>query len=217
MPVAVVVNSDVGVGPAICERLRATGHEVRTIHAGESSRVSIGAAVAERCAGGVDVLVNNLAPIESGGVLEDGSKFWASLDSGLNGTFSACREAARIAVERGASLSIVNLVSATAAVGVTGRGAEGCVSAGIVAASKALAAEWGPVGVRVNVVMVGPTEAWLPPDGSAGDIPGVIPLGRLVTDTDVAVAVAAIAEPEAITGEVLTVDAGWLAHGWRRE
>jgi NAD(P)-dependent dehydrogenase (short-subunit alcohol dehydrogenase family) len=96
---------------------------------------------------------------------------------------------------------------------------EACVSAGLVAASKALAAEWGPADVRVNVVMVGPTENWQPDGRPLDDIPGVLPLGRLVDDDDVAAAVAGLSAPDlaAVTGHVFAVDAGWLAHGWRRE
>ena len=70
--------------------------------------------------------------------------FAAQLDAGLNAVFSACREAAAVATERGAPLTIVNVVSALGIVGLEARAAEACASFGLLAATKALAAEWGP-------------------------------------------------------------------------
>lgn len=215
---AVVLRGDVGAGPAICRRLSRDGFGVRQIAGTEFVRGTAADVVSEACAAGVALLVNNICEFEAASVTS-GKGFAVALDEGLNSTFSACREAARVAVERGSSLLIVNVVSATADVGLAGRASEACVSAGLVAASKALAAEWGPSGIRVNVVMVGPTETWQALGGTPDDLPGVLPLGQPVVDDDVAAAVAGLYSPGmgSVTGIVFTVDAGWLAHGWRRE
>jgi len=216
---AVVLRADVGAGPAICRRLEGDGFDVRPIDQTDFGRGTVSHVVTEAFTAGATLLVNNLCEFEPAPVIAGAGGFAAALDDGLNSTFSACREAARISIESGESLLIINVVSATAGVGLAGRAMEACVSAGLVAASKALAAEWGAAGVRVNVVMVGPTETWQPDGGSLDDIPGVLPLGRLVVDDDVAAAVAGLSAPDlgAVTGHVFAVDAGWLAHGWRRE
>ena len=216
---AVVLRADVGAGPVICRRLQGDGFEVRPIAQTDFARGTVSRVVKDAFTPGTTLLVNNLCEFEPAPVIAGAGDFAAALDEGLNSTFSACREAARVAIESGDSLLIINVVSATAGVGLAGRAMEACVSAGLIAASKALAAEWGSAGVRVNVVMVGPTRNWLPEGRSLDDIPGVLPLGRLVVDDDVAAVVAGLSAPDlgAVTGQVFAVDAGWLAHGWRRE
>ncbi|HVR33682.1 MAG TPA: SDR family oxidoreductase [Acidimicrobiia bacterium] len=216
---AVVLRADVGAGPAICRRLERDGFDVRRIAQTDFGRGTVSDVVTDAFTAGATLLVNNLCEFERVPVVAGVRGFAAALDEGLNSTFSACREAARVSIESGSSLHILNVVSATAGVGLPGRAMEACVSAGLVAASKALAAEWGAAGVRVNVVMVGPTESWQPAGGSLDGVPGVLPLGRLVDDDDVAAAVASLSAPDlgAVTGHVFAVDAGWLAHGWRRE
>jgi NAD(P)-dependent dehydrogenase (short-subunit alcohol dehydrogenase family) len=192
---------------------------VRSIAQTDFGRGTVSRVVKDAFSGGATLLVNNLCEFDPAPVIGGAGGFAAALDDGLNSTFSACREAARVSIEGGDPLLIINVVSATAGVGLAGRAMEACVSAGLVAASKALAAEWGPAGVRVNVVMVGPTENWQPAGRLLDDIPGVVPLGRLVVDDDVAAAVAGLSAPDlgAVTGHVFAVDAGWLAHGWRRD
>ena len=216
---AVVLRADVGAGPAMCRRLERDGFGVRRIARTEFERGTVAHIVTDAFTAGTTLLVNNLCEFEQAPVVAGVSGFAAALDDGLNSTFSACREAARVSIETGNSLLILNVVSATAGVGLSGRAMEACVSAGLVAASKALAAEWGAQGVRVNVVMVGPTASWQPAGGSLDGVPGVLPLGRLVDDDDVAAAVASLSAPDlrAVTGHVFAVDAGWLAHGWRRD
>ncbi len=173
----------------------------------------------------LDLLVNNAPAFPVTPAMElSVSEFSAALDGSLHGAFSASREAVRSAQAADRRLTIVNVVSVSAVIGVTGRIVEASVSAAVLAMTHALAAEWGPVGVRVAAVMVGPTDAWTVDGGASSDrdpmagIDGVFPLGRTVTDEDVATAVANLASPEsaAQTGQAVVVDAGWLADGWRR-
>lgn len=219
MPVAVILRSDLGAGPAIANVLEEQEYAVRTITHSEVERRTIADLVARTCSDGVDLLVNNIPQFETTPIVDGIEAFRRALDEGLHSTFSTCREAARVAVDRHAELVVINIASVTAMAGLAGRSAEACVSAGVIAATKALAAEWGAAGVRVNVVMVGPTPEWLSGSGHLSDVPGVVPLGRTVSHDDVALAVAALASSDfaAVTGQVLTVDAGWLAHGWRRD
>jgi NAD(P)-dependent dehydrogenase (short-subunit alcohol dehydrogenase family) len=219
MSVAVVTHVNVGHGPQIAGGLRRAGYEVVGIESSALGRRQVASTIAEATEKGSAVLVNNLPDLGNGPVLgRNGVDFATAIDLGLNSLFSACREAARNSQRTGTPLVIVNIVSATGMVGLGGRVEDACVSAGVLAATKALAAEWGETDIRVVAVVVGPSNA-----GRWGEhpetTPGVIPLGRVVTGEDVAGAVDFLVSGAArsVTGGAVTVDAGWLAHGWRRE
>jgi 3-oxoacyl-[acyl-carrier protein] reductase len=219
MPAAIVTHADTGAGPAIVARLIGDGFEVTAIASPASgARHEIGGRVAASCqTTDTGLLVNNLPAFPRGPIVDTSvAAFATALDVGLNSAFSACREAAAAAVERGGALSIINVVSALGIVGLEARSAEACNSAGVLAAAKALAAEWGPAGIRVAAVVAGPTRDWA---GTPGDVAGVIPVGRFVTSEEIADAVSFLAGPDAsaITGSALTIDGGWLAYGYRED
>jgi 2-dehydro-3-deoxy-D-gluconate 5-dehydrogenase len=218
MPSAVVLRADAHYGPAVCQRLEAEGYAVHAMPSADVARTTIGAAIASGPR--MEVLVTLPPPLPKGPVVGGSvEQFGAALESGLFGAFSACREAARLAVRDGAALTIVHVASVLAEVGLAGRSADACVSAGLVAMTKALAAEWAPEGIRVVAVLVGPTTDWTEEQGGPVDVPGVLPAGRLVTAEDVAAGVSALIDPslEVVNGHALVVDGGWLAHGWRRD
>jgi NAD(P)-dependent dehydrogenase (short-subunit alcohol dehydrogenase family) len=75
------------------------------------------------------------------------------------------------------------------------------------------AAEWGPLGIRVNAVAPGVTET--PMLGRMAELPGLIegivartPLGRLGVPDDIAGAVLALLAADWVTGQVLVADGG---------
>lgn len=221
MPAAILVHADSGAGPAIADRLIADGYQVHALGAVDAQRSSIGASVAKLADDvAAELLVINAPSFPPSLALETApADFSAALDMGIHTVFSACREAARSAHSAGRPLVIVNVVTVMAMVGLEGRAAEACVSAGVLAATKALAAEWGPMGIRASTVVVGPTDSWPTTTGTLDEIPGVIPLGNTVGADDVAGAVSLVASSDAAasTGQAFIVDGGWLAHGWRRE
>ena len=219
MSVAIVTYADTGFGPAIVSRLTEDGMAVNAIPSPPpGARSELGRSVAAVCrADVVDVLVNNAPPLSAGRVLETPTAaFAARIDTGLNAVFSACREAAAAATKRGTHLTIVNVVSALGIVGLEARAAEACTSAGVLAATKALAAEWGETGIRVTAVITGPTAEWA---RTLDDLSGLMPLGRFVTPEDVSVAVSFLAggDAAAVAGASLIVDGGWLAYGYRED
>ncbi len=95
--------------------------------------------------------------------------------------------------------------------------------AAVIAMTECLAAEWGPVGVRVNAVSPGYTRTpalQAAIDKGERDVSALArnaALGRLVEPVEIARAVAFLAssDAEAITGANLPVDCGWLvAASW---
>jgi len=219
MPAAIVTHAATGAGRAIVSRLTEDGFQVLAIATPSGvARPDLGRLVADAVAAtDVDVLVNLIPPLPTGEVVASPvATFAAALDVGLNSIFSVCREAGAVAVSSGAALTIINVVSALAVVGLSARAAEACNSAGILAASKALAAEWGPLGIRVGTIVTGPTAEW-GIDGA--DMPGRIPLGRFVAPEDVAAAVSYAAGEDAavLAGHAVTIDGGWLAYGYRED
>jgi NAD(P)-dependent dehydrogenase (short-subunit alcohol dehydrogenase family) len=169
--------------------------------------------------GRLDVLVNNAGINHRTPALEVTEAEWDEvLDTNLKAVFFCAQAAARVMLPAGRG-SIVNLASTMSFVALPNR-ATYCASKGAVATlTKQLAMEWAPHGVRVNAVA--PTfvetsmtsEVLQNPAARAGVI-GRIPLGRVVDIDEVARTVLFLASPaaSAITGVVLPVDGGYLAH-----
>ena len=115
----------------------------------------------------------------------------------------------------GPGTSIVNLSSVSAVQGTPNRAAYAASKGGLDAATRSLARELGPLGIRVNAVAPGVVDTDLWARNKA--VPGVIesvnaqtPLGRWAQPDDIAGAVVFLASDAArfITGELLCVDGG---------
>jgi NAD(P)-dependent dehydrogenase (short-subunit alcohol dehydrogenase family) len=104
-----------------------------------------------------------------------------------------------------------------------------CAKAGVEAMTKTLAAEWAPLGIRVNAVSPGPFESqgaaerlWPSAEIEAA-VRAEIPLGRFGAAEEVAELVCLLASPLTpwLTGTVLLADGGWslprpMAEGYDR-
>jgi 3-oxoacyl-[acyl-carrier protein] reductase len=91
------------------------------------------------------------------------------------------------------------------------------LKAGIEAATRSLAAEWGHGRVRVNTVSPGATRtslgSWITGERDRrAPIPGEVPVGRVGEPEDIAAAVLFLSSPQSayITGQTLAVDGGWV-------
>ncbi len=173
--------------------------------------------VAEVCdrLGGIDVLVNNAAVAARAPTEE--------LDAALVDRLYAVNVRAPLLliaalipsmVERGSGV-IISLSSVSAVVGTPRRAAYAATKGAIDAATRSLAIELGPHGIRVNSVAPGvvDTEMWarnkaIP--GVVGQIEALTPLRRWSTPDDVADVVVFLASDAArfVTGETMSVDGG---------
>lgn len=140
------------------------------------------------------------------------------LDVNLTGTFKVTR-AAYPALAAAPDASVVTLGSTNGSIAVTGSVGY-CVSkAAVMHLSRVLALEWAADGIRVN--SVAPT---IVPTAMTGDVRAdptymaaklaSIPLGRPVSETEVAEAVVFLLAPASAmtTGQVLFVDGGATIH-----
>jgi len=170
--------------------------------------------------GKLDVVVNNagLSGVSKNGPL-DIPTFDRLLAVNLRGVFLGLRAGIATMKERGGS--IINISSIGGIVGTPGTHlAYNTSKGGIRALTKAAAAEFGPLGIRVNSIHPG----LMPPMGGvpSGDAARAklaesklprVPLRRFGEVQDVGHAVAFLASDEAayITGAELYVDGGYLA------
>jgi NAD(P)-dependent dehydrogenase (short-subunit alcohol dehydrogenase family) len=113
---------------------------------------------------------------------------------------------------------IVFISSALSNRGNTGTSLYAATKGGLDAAARALAAEWGPSGVRVNTVRPGVTRSDM--TAALVNAPAVqaaylkrIPLGRVGEPADVAEAVLYLSSPASayVTGQLIDVEGGWGA------
>ncbi len=165
--------------------------------------------------GSIDILVNN-AGIAKQQLITDvtDSDYDKIMGINLGGVFKCCREAVPYML-KSHSGSIINISSIW---GISGASCEAVYSAskaGVIGLTKALAKELGPSGIRVNCVAPGVIETDMNSQLSGetlNELKEETPLLRLGKPIDVANAVAFFASEasEFITGQVLSVDGGFI-------
>lgn len=173
--------------------------------------------------GPLDLLVNNAgAAMTVDAVAMTPAEWHAVVDTTLTGTFLCSQQAASHMLPRRHGV-IVNISSVFGHGAMDRRAAYVAAKHGVEGLTRALALEWGPLGIRV--VAVSPSFVLTERLAAAADA-GTLdveparrrsPLGRLASPQDVAAAVVFAASDAAsfVTGTTLAVDGGWLADvGW---
>ncbi|BBZ12053.1 SDR family NAD(P)-dependent oxidoreductase [Mycobacterium branderi] len=137
----------------------------------------------------------------------------------LKGTFLAMRAALPEIVKSGGG-SIINIASTQALVAFPETSGYAATKGGVVALSRVAAAEYGPAGVRVNVICPGLTDTPMlrgfekaAPPGALERVNAITPLGRVAQPEEIANAAVFLASDEAsyISGVVLPVDGAYTA------
>ncbi len=233
---AIVTGASGGIGAAISRALHGAGAQVtltgtrtavldelaRELGAGAHvapSDLSIAGAADElaqaaiAAMGGVDILVNNAGITRDNLMIRMKDEDWqAVLDVNLTATFRLSRAVLRGMVKArwGRIISISSVVGVT---GNPGQANYAASKAGMIAMSKALAAEIAGRGITVNCIAPGfiatAMTTGLGPDQTA-ELENRIPCGRLGAPQDVAASAIFLASEEAgyITGHTLHVNGG---------
>ena len=240
-PVAIITGGTQGIGLACAQALAARGDQVviLDLRNAETAAATLGGgtlgipcdvtdeaqvdtAVAQTMAsfGRIDGLITAAGIVSVAPAMTfDAAEFARVLAVNVTGSFLPARAVARVMNGQG---SIVLIGSVYGMGGAPMRTAY-CASKGAVhIMAQSLAVEWGPLGIRVNVVA--PTGTRTPMvqdliDRGLYDLAGVkgrTPLGRIAEPEEIAAAATFFCSPAAamISGVILPVDGGWTANGF---
>lgn len=227
---AVVVNDVDDVAEKVVAEIEAAGGRAVPVLGSVADAAVTDAMtdVAGDAFGGLDMLVNNAGITRDRMVHRMSDEEWdAVVDVVLRGTFNACRSAARLLrVSSGDgpthNRKVVNIASINGIYGVAGNTNYSAAKAGVIGLSKALAREWAPQRINVNVVapgyiagtrLTGPRDAenrFGIDAGLAERLDRTIPIGRPGAPDDVASTVAFLCSPESdyLTGQVIEAHGG---------
>ena len=217
---AVVTGAARGLGASIADALEKEGSAVHRfdIQTGVDVTDREGLRAAFAKVGALDILVNNAGLLASGPVERTSGGEWDRLVAvNLTGVFN-CVQAALPAMRgrRGASIINIASVSHEKGGGAIGNVWYGATKAGVVAMTRGLGRELGPVGIRVNAIAPAVLETDMVREHLTPELRERLmqrfPLRRFAAASDVAQLAVFLASDAAsfITGETVAVDGGFL-------
>jgi NAD(P)-dependent dehydrogenase (short-subunit alcohol dehydrogenase family) len=213
----VVSGRDEVRGSQVVQEIRSTGGQadfLATDLRDEASARSLAARTRE-LVGQVDVLVNNAGIYPFGPTDQTTEQdFDAVFALNVKAPYFLVAEFAPEMAKRGQG-AIINVTTMVAEYGAAGMALYGSSKAALVLLTKSWAAEYGPLGVRVNAVSPGPTRT----DGTSGmgddldRLAATAPAGRPGTAEEIAEAITFLATDRSsfVHGAVLPVDGGRIA------
>ena len=199
----------------VAEFIRAKGGEVLVVptNVREPEQVDGLFKAAHEKFGRIDYTVNNAGGQFPQHAIDYAPKGWnAVINNNLNGTWLMMQRAAQHWRDHGGPGSIVNIVVVIER-GMPGVAHTVAARAGIIGATRTVAVEWAPLGIRVNCVAPGLTATEglevYPPEAQK-EFPLANPLKRPGTPMEIAEGVIYLSASSGsfVTGEVLTVDGG---------
>jgi NAD(P)-dependent dehydrogenase (short-subunit alcohol dehydrogenase family) len=206
----VITGRDARRGQDVAAEIAAAGGTARFVRADLRSHDDV-QRLAET-AGPVDILVNDAGYWELGPTHETTEAGFDTMFAvNVKGPFFLTAAYAPLMAARGGG-AIVNVSTMVAARGAAGMAAYGASKAALESLTHSWAAEYGPQGVRVNAVALGPTRT--PVTAGLGPmldtLAAAAPLGRPAEPSEIAAAILYLAGDASsfITGAVVPVDGG---------
>ena len=204
----------------VCDAVAAMGGDALPFELDVTDLAAIAGTVERAAAhfGTIDILVNNAGIEEVRPSLDVDESLWDRiLDTNLKGAFFTAQAVAKT-MRAGLGGSIVNLCSLTSSVGVPTAVPYGSSKSGLLGMTRALAAEWAELGIRVNAIAPGYFQTAMT-DGFYADpawqtsMLAKIPMRRFGGMNDLGGAVVFLASDASayITGQCLAIDGGFLA------
>lgn len=217
--IALLARDPAAAGPAVAE-LRAAGIRADVFTADVTRRVEVERAVQEVVGafGSVDVLVNNAGACVHRPALEVTDDEWREvMDVNVTGVWNGCQAFGRQMAAQGRGV-IVNIGSMSGQIvnRPQWQPAYNASKAAVHHLTRSLAAEWAPLGIRVNALAPGYVKTEMAPV----DEPQFrrhwvedAPMRRYSTPAEIAPSVVYLASDASsfMTGSVLVVDGGYTA------
>jgi 3-oxoacyl-[acyl-carrier protein] reductase len=219
---AVVVNyaSSRDAGEKVAAEIQAAGGKAVAIHGDLSKQEDVTRLFAEvkQQFGTVDILVNNagvyqFAPLEQ----IDAAHFHWHFDLNVLGLLLATKEAVALFPESGGN--VINISSVVSTGAFPGAAVYSATKGAVDAITRALAAELGPRGIRVNAINPGMVEtegthtAGISGSDLQKQVEAITPLGRIGQPQDIATAAVFLASVDSswITGQTFHIAGGYRA------
>ncbi len=236
--VALVTGGTRGIGASISRTLKEAGYRVAANYGGndeaaqkfkgetgipvhkfdvsDAAACEAGVKAVEAELGPVDILVNNAGILRPGALASLPLEEWNTLlNVNLTGYLLCAQAFGRGMMERGSGGALVHVASIAASNPQPRSGAYSPSKAAVSMLSRQLALEWGPSGVRSNVVSPGlirtpMSESFYATPGIKERREAMLPSRRIGTPTDIADAVLFLASPRAsyVNGAEILVDGG---------